>query len=75
MKTINFRTNRPLMIAVSASFIYFGVGHFIRLPELLKEFLLGVSLVGYALGIYAIHHDIRTIQNVKKRMIHRLAGR
>lgn len=69
MKNTNLKTNRPLYVAVSASFICFGVGHFVDIPELLQGFLMGIGLVGCALGAYAIKHDISNIQNGKKNLL------
>lgn len=50
MNRQNLKGNWPMMIGAIGTFIYFGVGHFVALPDALRGFLLGISIAGYVMG-------------------------
>lgn len=68
MKKINYRKKRPFLIASIASLIYFGVGHFILLPDIMKGFLLGIVVVGYLLTLSGRYYDNSKLIGWKKRI-------
>jgi hypothetical protein len=65
------KTNKYLVIASFSTFVYLGVGHFVQLPDFLVGFCVGISIVFYLIGGYAINHDISKLQNFKKKLIQR----
>lgn len=66
-------TNKYLATGYIASFIYFGVGHFIHLPDFIAGLCVGISLAAYSIGLYAIHHDVSKLHNFKKRLFRKLS--
>lgn len=65
--------NKYLVVASFFSFIYFAVGHFIQLPDIIEGVCLGACIVLYPIGLYALNHDISKLQNFKKKLISRFA--
>lgn len=68
MKNINYKTNYPLFIGNIASFIYFGIGHFISFPDFFGGLMVGIAISGYILGLYGMRHDLSRIQCFKKSL-------
>ena len=71
MNRQNLKGNWPLMIGAIGSFIYFGIGHFVPMPDLLKGFLLGISAAGYIMGALFAKFGFHHICSWKKRLLHR----
>lgn len=67
-------TNKYLIMGGFLSFIFFGVGHFIKLPSILKGFCLGLSIVMYSVGHYNLNHENK-LQNYKRKLFRRLFTR
>lgn len=66
------KTNKYLVIASLSTFVYLGVGHFVRLPDFLVGFCVGISIVFYIIGGYAVNHDISKLQTFKKSLIEKI---
>jgi hypothetical protein len=67
----NLKGNWPMLIGALCSFIYFGVGHFIQMPDFLRGLLLGISAAGYIVGALVAKYGFARIRNWKKRLLHR----
>lgn len=72
MKRDSFKGNRPLMIGALASFVYFGAGHFIELPDAVRGFLLGLGAAGYVLGILTARLGFARLRGLKKSLLQKL---
>jgi hypothetical protein len=66
-----FKANWPMVVGAVASFIYFGVGHFIEIPDFAEGFLLGISAAGYIVGAFVAKFGFDRISGWKKRLLHR----
>ena len=71
MNRQNLKGNWPMMIGAIGSFLYFGVGHFVQLPDFLKGFLLGISVAGYVVGLLVMKYGFSHIRSWKKQLLHR----
>ena len=71
MNRSNLKGNWPVMIGALASFVYFGVGHFVALPEFVRGLLLGVSIAGYALGLLVLKFGFNRLRQWKRGLLHR----
>ncbi len=71
MKNKIYKTNSALMIAVTASFIYFVIGRFVNIHDFFRGFLVGISIVGYCVGIYGMSHDLSKLKEFKQALFHR----
>lgn len=67
----NLKGNWPLIIGAIGSLLYFGVGHFVQMPDFLKGLLLGISVAGYVVGLLVVKYGFSHIRNWKKRLLHR----
>lgn len=67
------KLNKYLAAASFFTFIYFAVGHFIQLPDIIEGICFGACIVLYSIGLYALNHDISKLQNFKKKLINRFA--
>jgi hypothetical protein len=65
--------NKYLIVASFFAIIYFGIGHFIRLPDSISGICIGGCIGFYPIGLYALNHDISKLQNFKKRLISKFA--
>jgi len=63
--------NWPMIIGAVGSFIYFGVGHFIDMADLIKGLLLGISVAAYGFGAVIAVFGFSRIRAWKKRRLHR----
>lgn len=66
-------SNRYLIIANLSAMIYFFIGHFVNLPDIVRGFCLGVCIALYPIGLYALNHDISKLQSFKTKLINRFA--
>jgi hypothetical protein len=71
MNLNNLKGNWPMMIGAIGMFIYFGVGHFVVLPDALRGFLLGISITGAALGALVAKVGFSRLRGWKKGLLHR----
>jgi hypothetical protein len=71
MKNNNFKPNRALLIAVTATFLYSVVGRFVNIHDFFRGFLVGISIVGYSVGIYGMSHDLSKLKEFKQGLFHR----
>jgi|GEM_PF-3547879 len=71
MNRQNFKGNWPLIMGALASFLYFGVGHLIEMPDFVKGFLLGISAAGYIVGALVAKYGFKRIRSWKKRLLHK----
>jgi hypothetical protein len=60
-----FKSNRYLVIASLSAFVYFGVGHFVNLPDIVEGFCVGLCIVFYLKGLF----DFSKVQSLKKNLI------
>jgi hypothetical protein len=60
-----FKSNRYLVIASLSAFVYFGVGHFVNLPDIVEGFCVSLCIVFYSMGLF----DLSKVQSLKKNLI------
>ncbi len=63
--------NWPMMIGAIGMFIYFGVGHFVALPEALCGFLLGLSIACLLFGALVAKAGFARLRDWKKGLLER----
>ncbi len=71
MNRNNLKSNWPMMIGALGTFVYFGVGHFVELPEFARSFLLGISMAGYALGLIVLRFGFERLRQWKRGLLHK----
>lgn len=64
-------TNKYHVIANLSALVYFLIGHFINLPDLVKGFSIGLCIALYPIGLYSSDNDISKLQCFKKNLIKR----
>lgn len=62
-------TNKYLVIANLAAFVYFFIGHFVAIPDFIEGFCIGLAITFYLIGLYANKNDITKLQQFKKRLL------
>ena len=65
----SFKSNKYFVIASLSTFVYLGVGHFVKLPNIVEGFCVGLSNAFYLVGLF----DLSRFQSFKKNLIERLA--
>ena len=65
----SFKSNKYFVIASLSTFVYLGVGHFVKLPNIVEGFCVGLSIAFYLVGL----SDLSRFQSFKKDLIGRLA--
>lgn len=68
MKRVDFKADRLLHIAVLTLIVYLVVEHIIGFPDLLKEFLKGLFIGIYLIGIYSSSHDMSKLKDRKRQL-------
>lgn len=71
MNRNNLKGNWPMMIGALGMFVYFGVGHFVALPDALRCFLLGFSTAGLLFGALVAKVGFERLHGWKKGLLHR----
>lgn len=71
MNRQNLKGNWPMMIGAVGSVLYFGVDHFVQLPDFLKGLLLGISAAGYVVGLLVMKYGFSHIRSWKKQLLHK----
>ena len=61
-----------MMIGAIGMFVYFGVGHFVALPEALCGFLLGLSIACLLFGAVAAKFGFERFRGWKKSLLQRI---
>lgn len=64
-----FKSNKYQVIAGFSAVIFLGVGHFIKLPDIVAGFCVGLCIVFYLIGGYALNHDVSKLQAFKKSLL------
>ena len=72
MNRNNLKGNWPMMIGAIGMFVYFGVGHFVALPEGLRGFLLGLSTACLLYGAIAAKFGFERFRDWKKSLLQRI---
>lgn len=72
MNRLHLKGNWPLLVGAVGSFIYFGVGHFVALPDALRGFILGLSMAGYLLGAFTARFGLTHMRSWKKALLQRM---
>lgn len=65
------KSNKYLVLASFSGFILFFIGHFIKLPDILEGFCVGICIALYPIGIYTLQHDAGKIQKFKRNLFSR----
>ncbi len=72
MSRNNLKKNWPIMIGSLGMVVYFGVGHFVAFPELLRCFLLGCTVACLMLGAVIAKTGPGRLRHWKKSFFQRL---
>ena len=72
MNRNNMKGNWPMMIGAIGMFVYFGVGHFVALPDALRGFLLGLSSAGLLFGALVAKAGFARLRGWKRGLLQRL---
>ena len=68
----NLKGNWPMMLGAVGMFIYFGVGHFVQLPDALRGFLLGLSAACLVFGAIVARVGFQRLRGWKRGLLQRL---
>ena len=68
MKINNFKGNTYLSLGALFAGIYYLNRVFQILPDFVAGFLLGLSLVGFGVGLYSINHGISKLKLWKRNL-------
>ncbi len=60
-----------MMIGALGMFIYFGIGHFVELPDALRGFLLGLSAASLTFGAVVAKVGFERLRGWKKNLLQR----
>ena len=72
MNRNNLKRNWPMMIGAIGMVIYFGVGHFVTLPDALRGFIMGFTVACLILGAVVAKTGPDRLQHWKKSFLQRL---
>lgn len=68
------KSNKYLVISNISAFIYLFIGHFIKLPDIVEGFCVGICIALYPIGLYALKHDLSKVKQFKKRLVGKLGS-
>lgn len=71
MNRKNFKENWPMMIGAIGMFVYYGVGHFVALPDALRGFLMGLTVASLILGAVVAKVGFKGLRDWKRGLFHR----
>jgi len=69
------KLNKNLCIGAFFSGIAILSNYFIKLPDFVSGFCIGISLLSYSIGIYEINHDIANIKTFKSNFFKRILNK
>ena len=66
------KSNKYLLFANLAALIYFLGRGFINIPDVVEGFCVGLSIVLYLVGFYALNHDINKFKDRKRNLFKKI---
>ena len=67
-------SNKYLVISNISAFIYLFIRHFIKIPDVVEGFCVGICIALYPIGLYALKRDLSKVKQFKKRLIGKLGS-
>jgi hypothetical protein len=67
---INNKRNWYLSIGILLIAAEIGINHFVKLPELVNGFALGLGIGLELIGVYTINNDMSRIKKFKRNILH-----
>lgn len=64
--------NKFLRIGALFWVLFLFTKNILNVPEVVSGFLIGISIAGYIVGIYGVHHDASKLKEWKKSLFKRL---